>query len=111
MQRDRLFMIGGGAVLVIGILFVAWKYHPANNADFPNGTWWICENPACKNEFSMTTTQISDWHVKHYGEPMPCPKCGEHHIIRAFKCQKCSTVFPAEGARVCPKCGAPASDD
>ncbi|HZL37475.1 MAG TPA: hypothetical protein VFC78_19310 [Tepidisphaeraceae bacterium] len=107
MGRDRLILIGAGVIVIVVACVVAVKWQSPNNADFPDGTWWLCENPTCKAEFKLTTKQISDWNLKHYGEHMLCPKCGQPSIVRAVKCPKCGDVYPAEGARVCPKCGEP----
>jgi rubrerythrin len=109
MRRDRLLLAGGGVIVVVAVLVYAWNYRPANTADQPNGTWWICQNPSCKAEFNLTTKQISDWSRTHYGQPKHCPKCDGTDIIRAYKCPKCGTVYPATPETTqCPKCGAKA---
>ena len=107
MSKDqRLMALGGGmVVLAVAIGFFTIR-RPANNANFPDGVWWICENPNCKNEFVLTTRQLSDYYKDHYGEALRCPKCGQATVVRAQKCHHCGFVFPAEGARTCPKCGA-----
>ncbi|MDB5291035.1 MAG: hypothetical protein JWL69_2276 [Phycisphaerales bacterium] len=105
MNRDRLFLAAGAAVVIGVAIVVAGRWRPANNANFPNGTWWICQNPACKAEFSMSSKELGEWHAKHYGDPLPCPKCGQTNVIRAEKCEKCGRVYPAQGAVACPNCG------
>lgn len=106
MSRDRLLLGGGGVIVVALVLLFAWHHRSANTPDQPNGTWWICQNPNCKAEFNLTSKQISDWSLHHYGEPKHCPKCNGTDVIRAYKCPQCGTVYPAEGATQCPKCGA-----
>jgi predicted RNA-binding Zn-ribbon protein involved in translation (DUF1610 family) len=107
MNRDRLILVGGAVVVIIAISAVAMRWHAANNANFPHGTWWICQNPSCKAEFSMSSRELGQWHAAHYGDPLPCPKCGQTNVIRAEKCQNCGTVYPSRGTTVCPHCGRP----
>jgi hypothetical protein len=58
--------------------------HGENNANFPDGTFWICDNPQCGEQFTLTMKQLDEHHAKHYGEPLPCPKCGKTHVSRAM---------------------------
>jgi hypothetical protein len=100
-------LIGTAIVLVLGIVgYVAWKWRPANSADRPEGILRICQNPQCRHEFSMTVKQDSDYAVKHYGEAVACPKCGQKKTILAERCPKCKRLYPAQkgGAGGCPFC-------
>jgi rRNA maturation protein Nop10 len=108
-QQQKQIVIGGGAVILLITGIVYWFWRPANNANMPNGTWWICTNNACKNEFSLTMSQLSDHHEKHYGQPVHCPKC-DSVAIKADKCPSCGKVFVMQrNNNRCPACGKPTS--
>jgi rubrerythrin len=96
-------------VIITGISF--WFWRPANNVNAPRGTWWICKNPTCKNEFSLTMAQFSEHHEKHYGQPVTCPKC-HTEAIKADKCPSCGKVFVMQrNTNKCPACGKPTDPD
>lgn len=77
-----------------------------NDANFPQGTWWLCKS--CGAAFPMTMKQLSDHNQQHYGEPIPCPKCGKTDTVRAQKCPKCGKVYElTRNTQKCPACGAP----
>jgi rRNA maturation protein Nop10 len=97
-----------GVVLITGVLY--WFHHPANNVNAPRGTWWICKNQSCKNEFSLTMAQFSEHHEKHYGQPVRCPKC-DSEAIKADKCPSCGKVFVMQrNSTKCPSCGKDTAD-
>ena len=78
---------------------------PANNPNVPRGVWFICTNDSCRNEFSMTLSQFSDHHEKHYGQPVHCPKC-DSVAVKADKCPNCGKVFFMQrNGDICPACG------
>jgi hypothetical protein len=90
-------------VVTAGVIF--WWYQPANNANVPGGTWWICKSESCKQEFSLSMAQLSDHHEKHYGQPVPCAKCGSASV-KADKCPSCGKVFVMQrDSTKCPACG------
>jgi rRNA maturation protein Nop10 len=104
-QRQKQISMGAGAAIIIvtGILY--WFWRPANNANVPNGVWFLCTNDSCRNEFSMTMAQFSDHHAKHYGQPVRCPKC-DSVAIKADKCPYCGKVFVMQrNGDICPACG------
>jgi hypothetical protein len=98
--------IGIGVVGLLALVLAFWFTRGGeNNANAPEGTYWICSNPQCKNEFNLSIADVSDHHRKHYGEPITCPKCGQR-AIPADKCPHCKQLFPAgRGLAKCPKCG------
>lgn len=79
-----------------------------NNANFPDGKIYVCDDDACNHVFNMSMTELSEHHKAHYGEPIPCPKCGKTPAHPAVKCPHCDTVsIEQRGGENCPKCGKP----
>jgi endogenous inhibitor of DNA gyrase (YacG/DUF329 family) len=103
MQQKLIY--GGIIVGVVAVAIVIWAmWTPANNANFPQGTDWLCLNKSCANHFNLTIKQVSDHHKAHYGQPMKCPKCG-NEAERAVKCAHCAKVYmQMRGASTCPFC-------
>ena len=94
-----------GAVVLVAV--VAWLvYRPSNNANFPGGTDWLCQNPTCGNAFNLTIKQLGQYSKEHRGEPIKCPKCSTV-AIRGEKCQNCAKYFPMprDAEHRCPYCG------
>lgn len=90
--------------VIVGTLFL-WNRKSANNEDFPEGTQWVCTDQACATHFALTIRELAQHHEKHYGEPVPCPKC-KKPAVRALKCEQCKTVYVMKrGDFKCPKCG------
>ncbi len=76
-----------------------------NNANFPEGTLWLCGDAACGHSFNLTMKELGQHHEKHYGEPVPCAKCNKP-AARANLCPHCKQVSVQErGGGACPKCG------
>jgi len=100
---------GLAVAVVVGVLLVgmiAWASfrRPSNNANFPEGTWWLCKNG---HSFTMTIKQLGEWNKAHYGQSPQCPTC-KAEAERAEKCPHCGTVSPAQrNSTTCPKCGQP----
>ncbi|MDB5321795.1 MAG: hypothetical protein JWN40_3426 [Phycisphaerales bacterium] len=106
-ELKRKLAIGAGAVLVLLLCYSVWanlvRSNP-NSADVPDGTFWICKNG---HHFNLSLKQLSDHHHNHYGEPIPCPTCGDTKTIKAVRCAKCGEYYPmVRGDQgPCPKCG------
>jgi DNA-directed RNA polymerase subunit RPC12/RpoP len=97
-------IVVGAVVLVAGL---AWLlYSPANNANFPGGTDWMCLNPKCQTNFNLSIKDLAQYSKDHVGEPVKCPKCATE-AIRAEKCQHCGKYFPMprDAQHRCPYCG------
>ena len=110
-SAQRKWLIIGGVVVAALIGYIAWFaiHKPAISADLPDGTFWVCKK--CDNHFAMSEKALNDHQAKHYGEPLPCPKCGSTELIRSIKCQNCGEYYPMNrrGSELkCPKCGTPA---
>ena len=99
-----------GAVIVVavaGFLTVWSMIGGENNANFPEGTDWLCLNKACGNHFKLTMEQLGEHHKKNYGQPVKCPKCGQG-ADRAEVCRSCGKVFvQMRGMTHCPFCRKP----
>ena len=107
MNKNLVKGIVVAAVVLVAV--VGWLlYSPANNANFPEGTDWLCMNPSCNNSFNMSVKQLAQYQKDHFGEPIKCPKC-KTQSIRAQKCQHCSKTFPMSSdiQHRCPYCGKP----
>lgn len=97
-------LIIGGVVL---LAVVGWAlYSPSNNANFPEGTDWLCQNPSCKTSFNLSMKELANYNKEHPGDPIKCAKCGTA-AIRAEKCRHCGKHFPMprDAAHRCPFCG------
>ncbi|MGE5610308.1 MAG: hypothetical protein ACM359_13725 [Bacillota bacterium] len=101
-------MLGAAAALILVTGLGVWRWRPENNDNFPDGTFWMCLNPQCKAEFVLTMKQLGEHHEKHYGQPIPCPKCQGTQTIRAGRCTSCKKFYPlTPGLQVCPHCKKP----
>jgi predicted RNA-binding Zn-ribbon protein involved in translation (DUF1610 family) len=105
-------MIGGAVLITFIVAWSAWSsFHtPANSVDMPNGSFWVCKK--CGNHFAMSERELNEHQAKHYGEPLPCPKCGSTDLVRSIRCEKCGEYYPMGrgGPNLkCPKCGTPAT--
>lgn len=98
-------MVAVVVLVVLAVGYGAWKWRPANNENYPDGTFWICQNPACKNEFVMTVRDVAKFQETHYGQPVMCPKCKKQDTIGAERCENCKRlVSRAVRQSVCPYC-------
>ena len=108
MTKQQKLMYGAVIVVVVGVvLAILSMRRPANNANFPEGTDWLCLNPACQNHFKLTMKELGEHHKQHYGQPVKCPKCGQR-ADRADVCKSCGKVFvQMRGMTNCPFCRKP----
>lgn len=103
-DKKKVLIIGAIALVLVGAAYY-FLWRPSNNQNFPEGTLWICQNEGCKAEFTMTMSELGEHYKNHYGEPVPCPKCGKAQTVRAERCPQCQKVFAqARGTQVCPYC-------
>lgn len=108
MNRQRLITAATVVVLLAVAGTLAWRWRPANNANAPDGVFYMCAEQKCRNEWNMTMRELSDHHTKNYGQPVPCPKCGSKLTGRAQKCVHCGKLFPmSRDTRPCPHCKKP----
>ena len=105
MKRNLMF--GAVVVIIIAVVLIyAQARGPANNANFPEGLQYVCTDPGCGNAFTMTTREFGQHNEKHYGQPVPCPKCEKTTTARAERCPHCGHVHKAQrGMAPCPQCG------
>jgi len=107
---DQRVAIG---IAVVGFVIAAFLLfgpgggddHGDNSASFPDGTYWMCSDPACGHEFKLTIKELSEHHEAHYGDPVPCAKC-DKPAGRADLCKHCDKYFRVQRDSVtCPHCG------
>jgi hypothetical protein len=108
LDKKQKLTYGAVIVVIVGAVLTVWAMRgQPNNANFPEGTDWLCLNPACKNHFKLTMHELGEHHRLHYGQPVPCPKCGQR-ADRAEVCKSCGKVFQQmRGMTNCPYCGKP----
>ena len=105
MNKNLVKGIVVASVVVVAV--VGWMlYSPANNANFPEGTDWVCMNPSCKTVFNLSVKELAEYNKDHVGEPVKCRKCNTQ-AVRADKCQHCGKAFPMQPSvqSRCPFCG------
>jgi hypothetical protein len=107
--RDKKLGAGVLVIATAAVVLIAWNRRPANNDNFPDGTFWMCMNPKCKAEFTLTIKELGEHHQKHYGQQPTCPKCQGNDTIRAQRCPSCGKFYPIiqDWAAVCPYCKKP----
>ena len=83
------------ATAVVLAATAVWKTiypYGDNSANFPEGVFYIFQD--CKAEFVLTIKELGEHHEKHYGQPVPCPKCVSQKTVRAERCPHCGRMFP-----------------
>ena len=102
MSQKTITIATAVIVTIVGIVWYVF-HRPANTADFPDGTYWICNH--CGNNFHLTIKEQGEWYQKHYGLRPGCPKCGSSDTVRAVKCENCGKFFPMTPViKPCPYC-------
>jgi hypothetical protein len=105
MNRQRIILLTAALLVVAAVALAAWRWRPANNDNFPDGTFWICRNPQCHAEFVLSMKQLGEHHRQHYGQPVPCPQCGKTDTTRAERCPNCKKFYPMQRDLLpCPHC-------
>ena len=99
---------GAVIIVVVGTVLAIWGTRSSpNNANFPEGTDWLCLNQSCNNHFKLTIQELGEHHKANYGQPVKCPKCGQR-ADRADVCKSCGKVYiQMRGMQACPFCGKP----
>jgi len=108
MSNSNQKMIAG-AVIVVAVAaagYFLWNWRSTNSVDNPEGFFYVCQNPQCRNEFSVSEKDDAAYQKAHYGEPRICPKCGQKNVVDADRCPTCKRMYPKSGrsASGCPFC-------
>jgi hypothetical protein len=105
---DKKTLLAAGVVVVVVAVVAVFAFRrPDNNANFPEGTEWLCTNKACGNHFRMTVKELGEYTRANYGKPILCPKCNQP-AAGARTCSHCKKVHvQVRGMNVCPLCGKP----
>ncbi len=101
-------------IAVLACSFFVWRSvgslrGPAT--DTPRGTLWVCTDPACGGEFSISVADLGAFYEKHADGTPPCPRCSKTTTARAITCPQCGKAIPkparsaSKNPPVCPKCG------
>lgn len=80
-------------------------------------TRWLCLDPACKAEFTLSTAELGAFYREHEDQNPACPACSKQNTARASRCEACKKFYvpshtpPAPGQKprvqTCPNCGKP----
>ncbi|MCC6228369.1 MAG: hypothetical protein IT432_03985 [Phycisphaerales bacterium] len=80
-------------------------------------TRWLCLDAACKEEFTLSTSELGEFYSEHEDQNPPCPACKKQNTTRASRCEACTKFYvpthepPATGQKpkpqTCPHCGKP----
>ncbi len=110
MKRWQLIVAGLVLVAMLAVAAVgAWRTlypYGDNNREFPEGHFFLCEDADCAEAFTLTVKEFGRHHEEHWGDPVPCPKCGAK-AANAEKCSRCDRPFPVVRygqQAVCPRC-------
>ena len=80
LERFKQFVVPVALVLAIGAgVSIVWQTR-SSNPTFGRLIYYRCD---AGHDFSMTVQQVSDHHLAHYGQPIPCPICGSKHVTPA----------------------------
>ncbi len=89
------------------VLLARWATQDrGQDADFPEGTFWVCTSPQCQHEFNLSLDEVAAFYTENPDSEMPCPKCGQP-AVRAKRCPFCERSFPrvrGSGPVTCPHC-------
>lgn len=97
----RLVLILGIAVVATLVVGGVWAFiggdeHGENDANSPDGNYYICAEADCGHEFTMTVKERAEYNKAHWGQAVLCPKCkrNDKSPIRAGRCKSCQRYFP-----------------
>jgi|tagenome__1003787_1003787.scaffolds.fasta_scaffold18987997_2 hypothetical protein len=92
-------------VVAVGAAVGVWAlYRSPNNANFPEGTHWICRDPSCGTQVTLTMKQLGEHNQQHFGKLPFCPKCNKE-MLRADICRHCGKWYPQMRENYfCPYC-------
>jgi hypothetical protein len=96
-----------GAVVLaaLGVAVLVWAlWDSPNNANFPEGTHWMCVDPSCGGQSTLTMAQLGQHNQKNFGKRPFCPKCTKE-TVRADVCRHCGKWYPqGRDSSFCPFC-------
>ena len=115
MSSDQIKV--GAAIVVMGVAGVLIYKNvfgdPGHGENMPEGTFWICGNESCNNEFNMSLSKVRS--LRNADGLVPCPKCNEWRVTRGHVCDSCKRVYEPVGhggkPDNCPHCGEPVPMD
>jgi hypothetical protein len=120
MKKNIMMLVVVVCLIAAVLIFVKTKQKGDEGpGQFKGQMIWVkCQNDKCNAEYQMDKADFykteEDLRYTRTNQPgyipLTCQKCGKETIYRAYKCDKCGTVFfeAAGGDQyypdLCPKC-------
>jgi hypothetical protein len=79
----RVALIAGVGIIGIFCLVKLFGKTSSVQLDHPDGFPFVCQNPSCHYEFTISVSEAEEIRTKHPGEPLKCPKCGQTNVLPA----------------------------
>lgn len=81
-NRKQVAIVGGFVFCLFILYWSVFRHTSSEYLDHPEGYEFVCQNPACKKEFTISVSEAQSIRKSHPGEPIKCPKCGQDNVIR-----------------------------
>lgn len=81
-NRKQLAIVGGFVLCLFVLWWNLFRHTSSEFLESPDGYEFVCQNPTCKNEFTISVSEAQSLRKNHPGEPIKCPKCGQANVIR-----------------------------
>ena len=82
-EQKKKLAIGAGVFIVL--IFGSWLAFggkgSGQKADNAQGIKFVCQNASCKNEFTLSQSEVVSFSKNHPGQFVKCPKCGSTDVI------------------------------
>jgi hypothetical protein len=122
-DRSAIIKLSVAALALVAAAVVAWRsLGPSSGGGDTEKydetrTRWLCLDPACKEEFTLSTAELGAFCREHEDQNPACPACKKQNTARASRCEACNKFYvprhepPAPGQKPkvqsCPNCGKP----
>ncbi len=98
-------------LIVLAVALLArgawWYFDSEQSAPGMNarGYAYVCNGKSCGHVFFLSQAEMRAHQEKHYGQAVPCPKCGKTETVAGIECPHCRKISPSRrGERTCPGC-------
>jgi hypothetical protein len=82
-NKKRAFLFGAVALLCIFALWGLLSRGSGAKVEHPDGYTFICQNPSCHNQFTVSFARADELRAKPSSGPLRCPKCGQTEVVQA----------------------------
>lgn len=110
MNRTRQITVLVVFVALLAATALQWQRwrSTTRNADFPDGSLWVCTDPKCAAEVVKTVREVGQFFQDHPDGQLNCPKC-QAPLARAQRCPHCQHLYVSQRPplRACPHCQQP----